>query len=135
MADCCSGGVRLIYACSGSADVGQIADLVSRKLRDAGYARMTCLAGIGADLSGFVESARGADLNITIDGCGTMCAKKSLERIGVTPASFVLTEFGVVKGKTPPVDEIVSSLCERILQQGEPSPGAAQRPGSRSGTC
>jgi uncharacterized metal-binding protein len=123
MAECCSGGIRLIYPCSGAADVGEIADRVARKLRDQGFARMTCLAGIGADLSGFVESARGADLNITIDGCGTMCAKKALERVGVTPASYVLTEFGIEKGKTPSTDEIVHTLCEQILRQGEPSPG------------
>jgi uncharacterized metal-binding protein len=123
MADCCSGGVKLLYSCSGAADVGQIADQVSRKLRDRGFARMTCLAGIGADLSGFVESARGADLNITIDGCGTMCAKKALERIGVKPASFILTDFGIEKGKTPLTEKIVIELSDRIMGQGAPVPG------------
>jgi uncharacterized metal-binding protein len=124
MADTCSGGVRLLYSCSGAADVGQIADQVSRKLRDQGFARMTCLAGIGADLSGFVESARGADLNITIDGCGTICAKKALERIGVKPVSFILTDFGIEKGKTPLTEKIVIELSDRIKRQGAPVPGA-----------
>ena len=41
MAECCSGGTTLIYACSGAADVGEIADRVTRKLCDEGYARMT----------------------------------------------------------------------------------------------
>ena len=62
MAECCSGGVRLIYSCSGAADVGEVADRVVRKLRDDGFAKMTCLAGVGADLSGFVQSAKGADV-------------------------------------------------------------------------
>jgi uncharacterized metal-binding protein len=135
MADCCSGGVKLLYSCSGAADVGQIADRVTRNLRDQGFGRMTCLAGIGADLSGFVESAKAADVNITIDGCGTLCAKKALERIGVTPASYVLTDFGIEKGKTPPTDEIVHTLCDRIMRQGEPSPGTQPSGCSCSGTC
>jgi uncharacterized metal-binding protein len=123
MADCCTGGIKLLYSCSGAADVGQIADRVSRNLRDRGYARMTCLAGIGADLSGFVESARAADLNIAIDGCGTMCAKKALERIGVKPASYVLTDFGIEKGKTPPTEQIVLALSDRIMRQEPTAPG------------
>ena len=53
--------VRLLYACSGAADVGQIADLVARQLSKEKWGNMSCLAGIGADLSGFIESAREAD--------------------------------------------------------------------------
>lgn len=114
MADCCSGGTKLLYACSGAADVGKIADLVSRKLRDDGFARMTCLAGIGANLSGFVQSAKAADGNITIDGCATACAKKSLERIGVNPTSIIMSDFGCVKGSTPVVDTLINEIAEKI---------------------
>ncbi len=135
MADCCSEGVKLLYSCSGAADVGQIADRVARTLRDRGFARMTCLAGIGADLSGFVESAKSADLNIAIDGCGTMCAKKALERIGVAPVSYVLTDFGIEKGKTPPTESMVLTMSDRIMNQKEPVPGP-QNPGcSCGGAC
>ena len=115
MADCCSGGTRLIYTCSGSADVGKLADSVTRKLRDDGYARMTCLAGIGADISGFVVSAQGADENITVDGCGIACARKSLERIGVTPRSIVLSDMGYEKGRTPVTDDLVRAVAGNIM--------------------
>ncbi|MDD1744422.1 MAG: putative zinc-binding protein [Candidatus Methanoperedens sp.] len=57
MAECCTGGTRLIYSCSGGSNVGEIADRVARKLRSEGFGTMTCLASIGAHLSGFVESA------------------------------------------------------------------------------
>ncbi len=57
MAECCTDGTRLIYSCSGASNVGEIADRVARKLRSEGLCRMTCLASIGAHLSGFVESA------------------------------------------------------------------------------
>ncbi len=46
MSDCCEVGTKLIYSCSGSADVGEIADRVARELRNEGYAIMTCLAGV-----------------------------------------------------------------------------------------
>jgi len=67
MANCCSGIVKLIFSCSESADVGEPADRVVRKLSNDGFGRMTCLSGIGADISGFIESAKGADENIAIN--------------------------------------------------------------------
>lgn len=78
MVECCGTATKLIYACSGSADVGEIADRVTRKLRNEGYAKMTCLAGVGAGLSGYVQSAKGADENITIDGCPMHVPKSPL---------------------------------------------------------
>ncbi len=114
MAECCGGGSKLIYSCAGSADVGEIADRVTRKLRDEGFAKMTCLAGVGAGLSGYVQSAKGADEVITIDGCATACARKSLERIGVHPTSYILTDFGLEKHETPVTDQIVAEVLEKI---------------------
>jgi len=111
----CNAKSRLIYSCSGAANTGEIADLVSRKLAKEGHGNMTCLASVGAHISGFVESAKGADENITIDGCSVACAKKILEHIGVTPTkSYVLTEMGVEKGKTPVTEEIVNKTSNNI---------------------
>jgi uncharacterized metal-binding protein len=118
MAECCEGGTRLIYSCAGSADVGEIADRVTRRLRDEGHARMTCLAGIGAGLSGFVQSAIGADENITIDGCPIACARKSLERIGVQPTSYILTDLGLEKHETPVTEKIIDEVLEKIKKNG-----------------
>lgn len=114
MANCSCGGTRLIYACSGAADVGEIADKVARTLRDENFARMSCLAGIGAELKGFIESAKGACGNITVDGCPVACAKKVLERAGVKPVSFILTELGYEKGKTPVTDKVIEEIKEKI---------------------
>ncbi len=54
MAECCTGGTRMIYACSGAADVGEVADRVARRLREKRFAKMSCLAAVGTDLSGYV---------------------------------------------------------------------------------
>jgi len=115
MKDCCSGGSKvLIYACSGSSDVGEIADKVARKLSKEGVGKMTCLAGLGAGLSGFIESAKSADVNITIDGCKVHCAKKSLEKVSTKTKFFVLTDFGLEKNKTPVCDDIIEIVSKKI---------------------
>ncbi|MDD3044449.1 MAG: putative zinc-binding protein [Candidatus Delongbacteria bacterium] len=124
MAGCgcgCGGNeeTRFVYSCSGGADLGEIADKVTRKLSKDGCLTTVCLAGLGADLSGFVESAKSADLNVTIDGCGVLCAKKTLERHGVKPLSFSMTELGLAKGKTPASDEIVNEIFKMIKEKVE----------------
>ncbi len=124
MAECCGTRAKLIYACSGAADVGEIADRVVRKLRKQGNFLMTCLAGIGAGLSGYVQSAKGAEQNITIDGCPVACARKTLERIGVTPTSYILTELGLVKGKTAVTETVVNEICEKIKNSGNAKPAS-----------
>ena len=112
---CCNSKSKLIYSCSGAANTGEMADRVARKLAKEGYGKMTCLASVGAHISGFVESAKGAEENIAIDGCPTACAKKILEHTGVTPTkSYILTEMGVEKGKTPSTEKIVSKISDKI---------------------
>lgn len=131
MADCCSGDITMVYSCSGAADVGEISDRVARRLRDDGFAKMSCLAGIGADLSGYVQTAKGADIVYTIDGCGTACAKKGLERIGVSPRAVILTDMGLEKGKCPAGDEVVNRIAAQIIGGATPPP--ADRDSASSG--
>ena len=79
MSECCcseNDEVRLIYARSGAANTGFLADKVARNLAGVNGAKMTCLAAIGARLSGFLESAKSAIANIMIDGCPVSCGKK-----------------------------------------------------------
>lgn len=134
MAECCGTATKLIYACSGAADVGEIADRVTRRLRDEGYAKMTCLAGVGAELSGYVQSAKGADENITIDGCPVACAKKSLELIGVNSTSYILTDMGLVKGKSPVTEETVTQISEKIKSTKD-TPATTLQVGTGNCSC
>jgi len=97
MSGCCGGKTILLWPCSGGADVAEIADRAARKLAKEDFGAMSCLAGIGAGISGFIESAKGADENITIDGCPIACARKTLEKIGLAPRSFIVTEMGFKK--------------------------------------
>jgi uncharacterized metal-binding protein len=95
---CCSGSApTLILACSGASNAGQVANNVMIEMDRRGLGNGYCLAGVGADLSGFVESAR-AGRTILIDGCPVACSKKIFEKQGITPSHyFVITELGIEK--------------------------------------
>jgi uncharacterized metal-binding protein len=133
MAECCGKRVRLVYSCSGAADVGEISDRVARLLVKKGFAKPSCLAGVGAHVSGFVASAQGEVENIVIDGCPVACARKTLEHVGVMPRSFVLTEMGLQKGKTEVSDEVIRQLVDLIT--GSQSSDMSKNPESGGQSC
>lgn len=107
--------IRIVYACSGCADVGEIADQVTRRLGKEGFARNSCLAGVGAGLSGFVNTAKTADVVMTIDGCHVGCAKKTIENLNIQPKSFILSDMGLQKGASAISPELVTSLYQKII--------------------
>ena len=55
----CGSAPKLIFACSGAADVGAIADQAARKLTKDGAGKMYCLAGIGVLFLAIAIIARG----------------------------------------------------------------------------
>jgi uncharacterized metal-binding protein len=128
---CCSSAtkVRLITACSGAANTGYLADAVARKLGKLGTGKMTCLAALGANLSGFVESARGAGENLVLDGCPTGCGKQIMSNLGIPFRQVVMTSFGVEKGKTQITDDVVGRVTLAVAEEvsREPEAQAAAR--------
>jgi len=56
-------GPKLIFSCSGCADVGELADQAARKLTRDGAGKMSCLAGIGGRISGIVKINRGGPVD------------------------------------------------------------------------
>ncbi len=105
MADCCcSSGTKkktvLLYACSGGANVAEIADRAAREMMFSGCGSMFCLAGIGAGIQGMIQTARDADVNLVIDGCPVECAKKVFEKAGIANYRYVkVTDLGIEKAK------------------------------------
>jgi uncharacterized metal-binding protein len=98
----CSGGPTLIFACSGAADVGAIADQAARQLTQDGVGKMFCLAGIGGRVSGILKTTESASKILAIDGCPLNCVKQSLELAGFTAFEHLqLAEMGLEKGKSP----------------------------------
>ncbi len=57
--DCCATGSNvMILACAGGSNVGQLSNRAAVELTQEEVGKMFCLAGIGGQLSGFVQSAK-----------------------------------------------------------------------------
>jgi uncharacterized metal-binding protein len=99
--DCCApSGNIMILACSGGSNVGQLSNQAAAELTQEGFGKMFCLAGIGAHLSGFVQSAKDVPHMVVLDGCSVGCAKGILEQADIPPKNYlVLTDLGIEKNK------------------------------------
>ncbi|NLI83057.1 MAG: zinc-binding protein [Deltaproteobacteria bacterium] len=99
--ECCTPGRNImILACSGASNVGQLSNQAAVELTREGFGKMFCLAGIGGQLSGFVQSARDVEEMVVIDGCSVGCAKACLEQAQVPLRNYlVLTDLEIEKNK------------------------------------
>ncbi|MDX9719792.1 MAG: putative zinc-binding protein [Myxococcota bacterium] len=118
----CSGPTALVFPCSGSSNVGQLANALGLYLSQEGIAKMSCLAGVGAHLGGFVASARDCERLIVIDGCPLRCAAKLFEHVAIEPKHYILlTEHGFRKqaGVLPSADELerAKTFVNDLLQE------------------
>jgi uncharacterized metal-binding protein len=83
----CGEAPKMIYSCSGAADVGEIADRAARKLGRDGVGKMSC----------------------PID-----CARKTLEKAGIGGfAHLRVTDHGLTKGQSPVTDENIKSIADK----------------------
>jgi uncharacterized metal-binding protein len=100
MSDGSGGKTVLLYACSGGANVAEVADRAVRELMFDGEGTMFCLAGVAAGIPHMVETAKAADLNVVLDGCPLDCAKKIFDNAGVTNyVQIKVTDLGIEKVK------------------------------------
>jgi uncharacterized metal-binding protein len=108
----CGTAPKLIFACSGAADVGAVADQAARKLTKDGTGKMFCLAGIGGRVSGIMATTESAGRILAIDGCPLNCVKNSLEQAGFKKYEHLqLADLGMEKGKTPPTPEAIAKAA------------------------
>jgi len=116
MADACACNeiTTMVFACSGGSDVGGLSDRVARKLARDGKAKMYCLAGVGAGLPNMVSAAGAVKKRIVIDGCPVNCARKIMEKAGLTAEFHNLKDLGFEKGKSQVDDTVVSGIAEKI---------------------
>ena len=113
-AECCAPASKLIFACSGAADVGKIADLSARKLTEDGVGKMFCLAGVGGRVKGIMETTKAAKAILAIDGCPLHCARNTLVQAGFEEFEHLcLADMGMEKGKTPATDEAVAKVASQ----------------------
>lgn len=104
-------GDKLIFSCSGAADVGAVADLAARRLTKEGHGKMFCLAGVGGRVPAVMERTANAEKILAIDGCELDCVKNCLEHAGLDGfAHLRLADLGMQKGKTEVNDAAVAAV-------------------------
>jgi len=84
---------------------------------------MFCLAGLGGDIQGMVQTARDADVNLVIDGCPMDCAKKTSDRHGIANYTQIkVTDLDIEKAKgvrctDEQVAAVVATKAREVLAQ------------------
>ena len=112
----------MILACSGGSNVGQLSNQVAVELTQEGVGKMFCLAGIGGQLSGLVQSAKDAPTMMAIDGCEVGCAKAVLDQAQIPLSNYlVITEEGLEKNKNLSLDRAdidrVKTAVEQVIDR------------------
>jgi len=112
----CSSGTKLIFSCSGAADVGEIADRVARKITKDGVGTMFCMAGIGGRVEPIMKKTQSASKVVAIDGCELDCVKKCLQEAGFADFSHIrVTDLGMEKGKSAANETTVGIVVQAAL--------------------
>jgi uncharacterized metal-binding protein len=113
--NCSTSGEFLVMACSGASDVGQLSDLVARKLRDNNQRIMKCLAMVAAGDEKFIESCKTANV-LVIDGCPVDCGKKIMDKAGISNYNYVrLNDWGYKKGQSLIKPELIHEAYEKAV--------------------
>lgn len=108
----CGSAPTLIFACSGAADVGAVADQAAREMTRNGAGSMFCLAGIGGRVPGIMKTTEAAGDILAIDGCPINCVKKCLEEAGFDTFKHLrLADLGLKKGETEVNDSTVKAVA------------------------
>jgi len=107
----CSPSRKMIFACSGASDTGEITDRVARRLSKEGLGKMFCIAGISGWVNWILISTGKASKILVIDGCPMECAKKTLEHSGFEEFEHIcLADLGLEKGKSPVTEGLINSV-------------------------
>ncbi len=113
----CATAPKLIFACSGAADVGEISDRAARRLTKEGKGKMYCLAGVGGRINDILVNARAAQKILAIDGCPTNCAEQTLLQAGFSGFEHLqLKELGLEKGKSAPTFDNIQVAVNRAAE-------------------
>ncbi|MBI5578393.1 MAG: putative zinc-binding protein [Deltaproteobacteria bacterium] len=128
---CCAANNNImLLACSGGSNVGQLSNQAAVELTQEGFGKMYCLAGIGAQLKSFVQSAKDVPVIVAIDGCAVGCAKTILQNADIPNYNYVvLTDLGIEKNK----NFSLSGEDVRKVKDAVRAAGAGQQPAAALG--
>jgi uncharacterized metal-binding protein len=120
----------VVFACSGSSNSGQLANLLALTLDRRGIAEMSCLAGLAAGKRQFLGRLAGREVWV-LDGCATSCGK---EIVGRFPGALVrylsLDALGIHKDSPlpegPELEAVVAKMLNGLCENNRQSDPAAQ---------
>lgn len=138
MSECCCGTSKmsLVFSCSGSADVGELADRVGRRMKKDGSGQLVCLALLAAGSQGLIDGARSADKVLVLDGCPQDCARKCLEKAGIEEITHLrVTDLGLEKGKSPADEENFTLVLQEAKRRLSTSPADEMSEAETSMSC
>jgi len=108
---------KLIFACSGAADVGAIADQAARQLNRDGWGKMYCSVGVGGRVKTILNTVSAAEKILAIDGCPLDCVRNCLEQAGFNNYFHLrVTDLGMKEGKSPLSTDRVAQVVQKARQ-------------------
>lgn len=117
----------LVYSCSGSSNVAQLANYIAVRLDRLGLAEMSCIVGVGGDVKPLVHKATRGHPIIAIDGCPLHCVAKVLAAKAIEPEVLIaLHERGLRKRQHTDFDEeereavfaqVLAELAPRLVEE------------------
>jgi uncharacterized metal-binding protein len=108
----CGVSEYMVLSCSGACDLGQITDIVARKLRDNGVRKMNCLAVVGAGIEKSIEDFKKKNI-LLLDGCPIDCGKQILDKAGFKNYKYLrVTDLGYIKGQTPVTEDVIKKVYD-----------------------
>lgn len=109
----CGSAEYMVLACSGACDLGQITDIIARKLRDNGVRKMNCLAVVGAGIEKSIADFKKKNI-LMLDGCPIDCGKQILDKHGFNNYKYLrVTDLGYKKGQTPVTEEVIKAVYDK----------------------
>ena len=107
----------VVYACGGSADVGELTDRTARQMDRDGIASMSCLAGIGARDADITFKAEYATRVLLMDGCPKACSRRTFANAKLHSfVHFDLSAVGLLKGNSPVTDESTRRVVKKAAE-------------------
>ena len=109
----------LIYSCSGCSSAAQAANYIALKLDHDGEAEMSCISGVGGNVSPLVKIARSGRPILALDGCALACTLHCLSERGIKADYHLqLQEHGIKKRYHTTFDQQeVDQIAVDVAQQ------------------
>jgi len=111
--------VPIVYACSGCSSAAQMTNHVAVQLDRRNLAEMSCIAGVGGEVTHLLKMARSGRPIVALDGCRHACVRNCLTRHGVAPTwHHVFSDYGVRRRHRADFDrDEAEVILERVLAQ------------------